>query len=125
MRLRWWLTISTVLTLVSFGLWAYVFTHLWPNPLTILALPNLLFLGFMFFTLASASIPMFAYFNYRFAKLGWLERDRFRLLRQGAWAGGLALLLAYLHLVRALTLIIGLVLLVIFILIEVFFLTRE
>jgi hypothetical protein len=58
-----------------------------------LALPNLLFLGLMTLTVIAAAIPLFAYFNYRFARPGWLERDRFRLLRQGAWVGGLGLLL--------------------------------
>lgn len=125
MRLRWWVFLSTIVAVLSFGALYYVVTHFWPHPEQIFALPQLLFLALWMVLLMSSAISVSAYANYRFAKPGWLQRDKVRLLRQGGWVGLLGGVLAYLQLVRALTPIVGLVLVVAFFLVELFFLTRE
>jgi hypothetical protein len=79
----------------------------------------------MFLGLSSVTIPVSAYLNHRFARRGWSERDKTRLIRQGAWVGLFGVLLAYLQLIRALNWTIAIVLAGVFVLIEVFFLTRE
>lgn len=71
------------------------------------------------------TIPISAIFNHRFARAGWLERDKTRLIRQGTWVGFFTILVAYLQLLRALNWTIVAVLAGVFILIETFFLTRS
>ena len=124
MRPRWWVLISIVVATLSYSGLSYVVNNLWPNPDTILAQPQILLFTFLFFGLGAVTIPVTAYFNHRFARTGWLERDKARLIRQGAWVGFLGILLAYLQLIRALNWTIAAVLLGVFILIETFFLTR-
>ena len=125
MRLRWWVFGPILLTLVGFLLLRYLITQVWPNADAVFAGPQLLFLLLLFVTLGAASVPITAYLNYRFANPVWLERDKFRLLRQGAWVGVVGVVMAYLQLIRALNWTIAAVLICVFILIEVFFLTRE
>jgi len=125
MRLRWWVFLSALVAVLSYGLLGYVVTRIWPAPNALVALPQLLLFTALFVALSATSLPVFAYLNYRFAKPGWLQRDRIRLLRQGVWVGFWGISLAYLQLARALTVLIALVLLIAFILIELFFLTRE
>ncbi len=86
--------------------------------------PQLLLFTFLFFGSGAATIPIAAYLSHRFAKPNWLERDKTRLIRQGAWVGFLSILLAYLQLIRALNWAIAAVLAGVFILIETFFITR-
>lgn len=124
MRQRWWVLISISVGFLSVVSLYFIITHLWPNPDTFLAQPQLLFFIFWFFGLGSAAVPVAAYLNQRFDRADWLERDRFRLIRQGAWVGFLGVLLAYLQLIRALNWTIGAVLAGVFILIEAFFLMR-
>jgi len=124
MRPRWWVLISIVVATLSYSGLSYVVNNLWPNPDTILAQPQILLFTFLFFGLGAVTIPVTAYFNHRFARPGWLERDKARLIRQGAWVGFLGILLAYLQLIRALNWTIAAVLLGVFISIETFFLTR-
>jgi len=125
MRLRWWILLSIPLASFSFFSLYFIYTRIEPNPNVILAGPQLLFLIFMFLGLGAGAVPVTAYMNYRFAKSGWIKRDKARLLREGAWVGLFGMLLAYLQLIRALNWTIGLVLVSVFILIELFFLTRE
>ena len=125
MRLRWWIILSLPLASFSFYSLYYLYTHIEPNPNVILAGPQLLFLFFMFLGLSAGAVPVTAYMNYRFAKSGWIKRDKARLLREGGWVGLFGVLLAYLQLIRALNWTISLVLASVFILIELFFLTRE
>ncbi|GAB4424008.1 MAG: hypothetical protein Fur0044_21980 [Anaerolineae bacterium] len=124
MRPKWWVLLSILVAGLSFAGLYYVINTLWPNPDTMLAQPQALFFTFLFFGLGSTTIPLTAYFNHRFARPGWLERDKTRLLRQGAWVGFLAVLLAYLQMIRALNWTIAAVLVGVFILIETFFITR-
>jgi hypothetical protein len=124
MRPRWWVLLSIIVAGLSFFGLFYVVNTLWPNPDTNLAQPQGLLFAFLFFGLGAATIPITAYFNHRFARSGWLERDKTRLIRQGAWVGLLGILLAYLQLIRALNWTIAAVLAGVFILIETFFLTR-
>lgn len=124
MRPRWWVLISLLVAALSFAGLYYVVTNLWPNPDTLLAQPQILLFVFLFFGLGSITIPLTAFFNHRFARSGWLERDKTRLIRQGAWVGFLGILLAYLQLIRALNWTIAAVLVGVFILIETFFITR-
>ena len=124
MRPRWWVLISLVVAILSYAGLFYVVINLWPNPDAILNQPQLLLFTFLFFGLGSVTIPVTAYLNHRFARPGWLERDKARLIRQGAWVGFLGILLAYLQLIRALNWTIAAVLAGVFILIETFFLTR-
>lgn len=124
MRPRWWVLISIVVTIFSFSSLYYIVKHLWPNPDTTLAQPQLLLFTFLFLGLSTVTIPVTAYLNHRFAKPGWLERDKTRLIRQGAWIGILGILLAYLQLIRALNWTIAMVLAGVFVLIETFFITR-
>lgn len=125
MRLRWWVFLSAMVAVVSYGLLGYIVTRLWPTPSALVALPQLLLFVSLFVALCATALPVFAYLNYRFAKPGWLQRDSLRLLRQGVWTGFFGIILAYLQLTRALTVLIALILLIAFILIELFFLTRE
>lgn len=125
MRLRWWVLLSTILAILSFLVLRYVVTHLWPNPGTIIAWPQILLFLLMFTGLSAGTVPVTAYMNYRFAKPGWVERDKGRLLRQGVWVGFLGVVMAYLQLIRGLNWTIAAVLICVFILIEAFFLTRE
>lgn len=124
MRPRWWVLLSILVAGLSFAGLYYVINNLWPNPDTMLAQPQLLLFTFLFFSLGATTIPLTAYFNHRFARPGWLDRDKARLLRQGAWVGFLGVLLAYLQLIRALNWTIAAVLVGVFILIETFFITR-
>jgi hypothetical protein len=124
MRPRWWVLLSIVVTGLSYSGLSYVVNNFWPNPDTIWTQAHLLLLTFLFFGLGSITIPISAYFNHRFARSGWLERDKARLIRQGAWVGFLGILLAYLQLIRALNWTIAAVLAGVFILIETFFITR-
>jgi hypothetical protein len=125
MRQRWWVLISIVVAALSIISLYYVVNNLWPNPNTIFAKPQLLLLVFMFLGLCAGTVPVTAYLNHRFAKPGWLQRDKIRLVRQGTWVGFFGVLLVYLQLIRALSLTIVMVMAGVFILIEVFFLTRE
>ena len=125
MRLRWWVLLSSSLAGLCLVVLYYVLTHFWPDPASLFALPQMLFLLFLFVGVSSLFIPLVAYFNYRFAASGWLQRDPLRLLRQGSWFGLFALVMSYLQLFRALTITIALVLASVFILIELFILTRE
>ena len=125
MRLRWWVLISFGLAILSFAALYYLYTTVEPQPNVILARPQLLFFALMFLGLGAGAVPVTAYINYRFAKPGWVERDKSRLLREGIWVGLFGVLLAYLQLVRSLNWTIALVLACAFVLIEAFFLTRE
>ena len=125
MRQRWWVLVSILVAVLCFFFIRYIVNHLWPDPDEILAVPQLLLIGFIFVGLGAASIPLSVYLNNRFAKPGWLERDKFRLLREGAWLGILAVLLAYLQLLKALNWTIAAVLTGVFVFIEAFFLTRD
>lgn len=102
----------------------YIVTNLWPHPETIFAQPQLLFLTFLFLSLATLTVPISAFFNHRLAKPNWPERDKTRLARQAVWVGLVGILLAYLQLIRALNWTVALVLIGVFILIEAFFITR-
>ncbi|NJN92753.1 MAG: hypothetical protein HC875_01020 [Anaerolineales bacterium] len=124
MRPSWWVLLSIPIAVFSFAGLYYVVTTLWPNPDTVLAQPQALLFTFLFFGLSAATIPITAFFNHRFARTGWLERDKTRLIRQGAWVGFLGILLAYLQMIRALNWTIAAVLVGVFILIETFFITR-
>lgn len=125
MRNRWWVVGAFGLAVLSFGGLYYIIKYVWPDDDQALASPQLILFGFMFLGVSSSVIPLSIYLNHRFAKPGWLERDKPRLLRQGAWAGVLLVLIAYLQLIKTLTLTIATVLIGVFILIETFFLTRE
>ena len=125
MRLQWWVLGSLILALCSLLSLRYIITTIWPNLDAVFAGPQLLFLLLLFVTLSAGSVPITAYLNYRFARPGWLERDKPRLLRQGTWVGVVGVVMAYLQLIRALNWTITAVLICVFILIEVFFLTRE
>ena len=125
MRQRWWVLGSILVAVLCFFVIRYVVNHLWPDPDEILAVPQLLLIGFIFMGLGAMSIPFCVYLNNRFAKPGWLARDRFRLLREGTWIGILAVLLVYLQLLKALNWTIAAVLTGVFVFIETFFLTRE
>ena len=125
MRLRWLVLVSILLAGLSFVSLYYVYTNLTPLPNVIFAGPQLLFFAFMFLGLSASTVPITAYVNYRFAKPGWIERDKVRLFREGIWVGLYGVLLAYLQLLRSLNWTIALVLACVFILIEAFFLTRE
>lgn len=103
----------------------YIFNNLWPDPPTIFAQAQILFFTATFLGLSSVAIPIAAFLNQRFANEGWLERDRTRLARQGAWVGLFGLILLYLQLYRVLNWTNTLVLGGVFILIEIFFLTRD
>lgn len=123
-RPRWWVLLALGMVVISFVALYYLLTNLWPVPETLLARPQFLLFTFLFLGLAAITVPIAAYFNHRFAKPNWPERDKFRLVRQGAWIGALGVLLAYLQLIRALNLTIAIVLAGVFVLIEAFFLTR-
>lgn len=125
MQQKWWILASIAIAILSFLSLYYIITQLWPNPNTIFAAPQLLFLTFTFLGLSAVTVPFTAYLNHRFAKSGWFERDKGRLLRQGGWFGLFGVLIAYLQLIRALTWTIAIVLAGVFVLIETFFLTRE
>jgi hypothetical protein len=99
--------------------------RLCPDPDTSFAKPLLLFLTFMFLGLSAGTVSVSAYLNHRFAKPGWFERDKIRLVRQGVWVGLFGVLLAYIQVIRALNWTITAVLVGVFILVETFFLTRE
>jgi hypothetical protein len=125
MRLRWIVFLSIVLALASFSALYYVATHLWPDPESHFARPQLFFLLFTFLSLGSGTIPVTAYLNYRFARPDWVKQDKIRLLRQGAWVGLWGVILCYLQLIRALNWTIALISAGVLILIEVFFLIRD
>ena len=125
MQLRWWVLLSLGLAAFSFAALYYLVLNVWPTPKALLAVPQLLFFIFVFVGLSSATVPATAYLNYRFAKPDWLERDRTRLIRQGAWVGLFGVILAYLQLIRALNVMIAFFLLAAFVIIELLFLTRE
>ena len=125
MRQRWWILTSVIIAILSLVSLYYIVHNLWPAPDEILAKPQLLFFTFTFLGLSSATVPITAYLNQRFAKTGWSARDKSRLVRQGAWVGFLGVLLAYLQLIRALNWTIAIVLAGVFVLIEAFILTRE
>ncbi len=125
MHLKWWVIISLAIAGVSFYALNYVVTTIWPNPQRIISQPQLLFLTFTFLGLSASTVPISAFFNQRFAKEGWFDQDKTRLVRQGVWVGLFGAVLLYLQLLRALNWTIVLVLGGVFILIEIFFLTRE
>ena len=125
MRLRWIVLLSSVLALMSFFSLYYVATHLWPDPESYFARPHLFFLFFTFLTLGAGTVPFTAYLNHRFARADWVQRDKIRLLRQGAWVGLWGVILCYLQLIRALNWTIALISAGVLILIEIFFLTRD
>lgn len=125
MRKKWWIFSSIIITILSLLSLLYLTYYVWPNPTTVFATPQLLFLMFMFLAMSAGTVPVTAYLNYRFAKGGWFERDKTRLVRQGVWVGLFGVLVAYLQLIRALTWTIAVVLAGVFVLIETFFLTRE
>ncbi len=120
-----WVIGATFVAILSFGGLYFVLTNLWPEPAAALAPPQLLLFAFMFFGVGATTIPLTTFFNQRFAKPNWLQRDRMRLLRQGAWSGGFFVVIAYLQLTKTLTITVAAVLAGVFILIEIFFLTRE
>lgn len=125
MRLKWWVLSSILLSVASILLLYYIITTIWPNPNSLFAPPQLLLLSVMFVGLTSAAVPVTVYLNYRFAKPGWYERDKSRLLRQGAWVGLIGVLLAYIQLLRVFNWAVAIVLVGVFVFIELFFLTRE
>ena len=125
MRPKWWVIISIVVAGVSFYSLNYVVNNIWPTPQRIVSQPHLLFLTFTFLGLSASTVPISAFFNQRFAKEGWFDRDKTRLVRQGVWVGLFGVVLLYLQLLRALNWTIVLVLAGVFILIEIFLLTRE
>ena len=125
MRQRWWVFGSILAVILNFLCLRYTINHIWPDPDTIFAKPQLLLFAFMFLGLSAGAVPFSAFLNNRFAKPDWLERDKIRLIRQGAWVGFLGVLLAYLQLIKALNWTIAVVLAGVFVLIETFFLTRE
>ena len=125
MHLKWWVIISLAIAGVSFYALNYVVTTIWPNPQRIISQPQLLFLTFTFLGLSASTVPISAFFNQRFAKEGWFDQDKTRLVRQGVWVGLFGAVLLYLQLLRALNWTIVLVLGGVFILIEIFLLTRE
>jgi hypothetical protein len=125
MRQRWWVLGAILVAILCFFCIRYIVNNLWPDPDEILAAPQFLLISFIFVGSGAASIPFTVYLNNRFAKPGWLERDRFRLLREGTWIGSLGVLLAYLQLLKALNWTIATVLTGVFVFIEAFFLTRE
>ena len=125
MRPKWWVIISIVVAGVSFYSLNYVINNIWPTSQRILSQPQLLFLTFTFLGLSASAVPISAFFNQRFAKEGWFDRDKSRLVRQGVWVGLFGAVLLYLQLLRALNWTIVLVLAGVFILIEIFLLTRE
>ena len=125
MRQRWWIVISIVVAGLSILALYYIINNVWPDPTQVVALPQLLLLLFVFLGLSAGVVPIAAYLNQRFAKPDWYERDKGRLVRQGAWVGLLGVILAYLQLIRALNWTIAAVLAGVFSLIETFFLTRE
>ena len=125
MRIRWWIVGSLLLAGSSSAIVYYVLTSLWPNPDTLAGRPQLLLFIFAFLGSSAGVVPLAAFFNHRFAKPGWVDRDRHRLLRQGVWTGLFIVILMYLQLLRALTWPVALVLTGVLILIEAFFLTRE
>ena len=94
MRQRWWVLGSVLVAVICFFFIRYIVTYLWPNPDEVLAAPQLLLIGFIFVGLSAGTVPFSLYLNNRFAKSGWLERDKFRLLREGAWVGVLGVLVA-------------------------------
>jgi len=104
MRLRWWLLLSILLAGGSLLLLYYLYTTIEPNPNVILASPQLLFLTVTFFALSASTVPVMAYMNYRFARPGWLNRDKTRLLRQGIWMGLFGVIVIYLQLIRGFSL---------------------
>ncbi|HMQ55270.1 MAG TPA: hypothetical protein PKE64_01940 [Anaerolineae bacterium] len=124
-RLRWWVFLAILISMISFSLLYYLLTYVWPNPNTVFAAPQLLFFGVVFVGLSTAAVPVAAYLNHRFSKPERLQRDKTRLLRQSSWVGLIGALLAYLQLVRALNWAIAVVLVGIFVFIEMFFLTRD
>ena len=125
MRPKWWVIIAFVVAGVSFYALDYLVNTIWPNPQQFFSRPQILFLTFTFLGLSAGTVPFSAFFNQRFAKEDWFERDRLRLVRQGVWVGLFGIVLLYLQLLRALNWTIVLVLGGVFILIEIFFLTRE
>ena len=125
MHQKWWVLLSSGIAGLSFLALYYIVNNIWPEPHTILARPQLLFLAFTFLGLTAGTVPVMSYLNQRFASPGWFERDKTRLVRQGAWVGSFGVLVMYLQLIRALNWTIVLVLIGVFILIETFFLTRE
>jgi hypothetical protein len=125
MRPKWWVIISIGVAGVSFYSLNYVVNNIWPTPQRIVSQPQLLFLTFTFLGLSASTVPISAFFNQRFAKEGWFDRDKTRLVRQGVWVGLFGVVLLYLQLLRALNWTIVLVLAGVFVLIEIFLLTRE
>jgi len=103
----------------------YLVNQVPPDPSAMFARPQLMFFLFVFLTLGAGTVPLTAYFNHRFAKPDWPERDKMRLLRQGFWLGAVGVILLYMQLLRTLNWTIGLVTAGVFILIETYFLTRE
>lgn len=103
----------------------YTVNYLSPQPEQLLVRSHLLLFSFLFLSLISLTIPLSAYFNQRFARADWPQLDRYRLLRQGVWVGGLGVVLLYLQWLRTLTWTVALVSAGVFFLIEAFFLTRE
>ncbi len=124
MRPKSWVFVSILVVISCLFGGYFIVTRLWPDPDLILGGPQLLLLVFLFAGLGAAAIPVSVFLNQRFAKPGWVERDKLRLARQGAWVGFLGVLLAYLQLIKALNWTIGIVLAGVFILIEIFLLTR-
>ena len=134
MRQKWWVFGAVVVAVLCFFCLHYIVNRLCPGPGTVESLcpdperafswPLLLFFTFMFLGLSASTIPVSSFFNHRFSKPGWLERDKSRLVRQGIWLGLFGVLLAYLQLVRALNWTIAAVLAGVFVFIETFFLTR-
>jgi hypothetical protein len=125
MRKRWWVLGAILLASFSFLGIYYIINNLWPDSDQLLAQPQLLLLAFIFLGVGSGTIPFSVFLNQRFSKVGWLDRDKTRLLRQGVWMGAFLVLLAYLQLARIFNITIAVVLAGVFILIETFLLTRE
>ena len=134
MRQKWWVFGAVVIAILCFFCLHYIVNRICPGSATVESLcpdpemafswPLLLFFTVMFLGLVAGTIPVSAFFNHRFSKPGWPERDKSRLVRQGIWLGLFGVLLAYLQLVRALNWTIAAVLAGVFIFIETFFLTR-
>ncbi len=134
---RFWLLAATLIFGLSILLGYYLWHYVCPN-LTVMTnegkcltqaniqgQPILLLLTSLFFLVSSLTVPCAILLNNRFAENDWLKHDPGRLLRQSGWGGLMAVIIAYLQLIRAMNWAIAFVLLAVFVLIETFILTRE
>jgi hypothetical protein len=120
MSLRWWAFSTTVIALTGATGLLFVFTQIYPTPVS-----QALLFFLLFVTVGAGIVPVSAYLNHRFAPKKWRTRDRYRLLRHGLEGGLLVVIAAYLLLIQTLDWTIRAVLIGVFILMETFFLTRN